>query len=106
MEPSTKGQKKDTSKPTPDLSKDGAGLCQMLLAHVTQNRLQNVLSKLPDVCTAKDCGRVCGLLSQDAMEDFKKDFGDSFDALGKKERKAIQKCFASDVMTLVRATLR
>eukprot|EP00529_Nitzschia_sp_RCC80_P016189 CAMPEP_0113501130 /NCGR_PEP_ID=MMETSP0014_2-20120614/32775_1 /TAXON_ID=2857 /ORGANISM="Nitzschia sp." /LENGTH=673 /DNA_ID=CAMNT_0000395667 /DNA_START=47 /DNA_END=2067 /DNA_ORIENTATION=- /assembly_acc=CAM_ASM_000159 len=89
-----------------DISDKGADLLRKLLAYATENRLQNVLSKMPETpTTAKDCGRLCGLLSQDALEDFKKDFGQAFEALDPKERKSIQKTFATRVKELVLAAL-
>ena len=89
-----------------ELSGKGVDLLEKLLAYPTENRLQNVLSKMPETPTSsKDCGRLCGLLSQDVLEDFKKDFGQEFQAMDPKERKYIQKSFPTSVKELVLTAL-
>ena len=89
-----------------ELSDKGVDLFEKLLVYATENRLQNVLSKIPETpLSSYDCGRLCGLLSKDALEDFKKDFGQEFQALDPKERKYIQKNFATSVKELVLTAL-
>ena len=85
------------------LSEQATELYLALVAHVTENRLHNVLSKIPDAgnLTKGDSGRLCGLLSRDALEDFKKDYGGALEELDPKERKAIQRSFGSEAMRLV-----
>merc|ERR1711953_978885 len=96
--------KKEKKKTQNKISTRGAELEDILIAHITENRLSNVMSKLSEPCTADDAGRVCKLLCQDAMEEFKKDFVEAYDELDPKEQKIIRKNFGTQAMSLVRGT--
>ena len=48
-------------------------LREAILTYVTENRLNNVLSKVGQV-TIKDFGKVMGMFSKDIVEDFSKDY--------------------------------
>jgi len=96
--------KADKAKPT-NLSRRGEILEDILLAHITENRLSNVLSKLSEECTINDAGRLCRLLCHDAMEEFKKDYIEAYDELDPKEQKIIRKNFGTRGISLVHEIL-
>lgn len=60
-------------------------------AFVTENRLNNVLSKTGPVNMTKEFGRMMGLLSKDALTDFMKEFGSRYGALDKSEQRVLNK---------------
>ena len=63
-----------------------------ILTYVTENRLNNVVSKIGEI-TFQDFGRVLGLFNKDIIEDFFKDYHHITDDLEKKELKAVTKSF-------------
>lgn len=64
-------------------------LNQLLIAeeYVTENRLNNVISKVGDVSFPNDAGKLIGLLSKDVLEDFLKEHSGSYAGLEKSEQK-------------------
>jgi Rnl2 family RNA ligase len=58
-------------------------------AFVTENRLNNVVSKIGHVSIPKDMGKLIGLLSKDAIEDFLKEYATPYAALEKNEQKVL-----------------
>jgi Rnl2 family RNA ligase len=82
-----------------------AELANILSCYITANRLSNVHSKLSEEYTAADYGRICGLLTQDALEEFNKDHAKAIASLTAKKQKLIRKGVRSKAITLVRATL-
>lgn len=83
------------------LSETGEKMKDMLIAHLTENRLRNVISKVGDV-TNKDFGKLMGLFTSDAIEDFDKDYPEEFNSLEDKEQKLIKKYFAGKASELIR----
>lgn len=72
--------------------------------YCTENRLNNVLSKIGNV-GIKDFGRVMGLYSKDVMEDFQKDHEAAFADLEKQEQKLVTKSLAARIAPLIRKRL-
>jgi Rnl2 family RNA ligase len=64
-------------------------LNQLLIAeeYVTENRLNNVISKIGEVSFPKDAGKLIGLLSKDILDDFLKEHSGSYAGLEKSEQK-------------------
>lgn len=58
---------------------------------INTNRLSNVISKIGEVDSQKDKGKLIGLFSKDVLEDFLKSFEDQYRSLEKSEMKAITK---------------
>lgn len=58
--------------------------------YATENRLNNVLSKMSEV-TIKDFGKIIGSFNRDIIEDFAKDYNAQFMLLEKKEQKLVTK---------------
>lgn len=69
--------------------------------YVTENRLNNVLSKLGEV-TQKDFGKILGLFNKDILQDFAKDYGKILKELDKKEQKLINKSASTNAAKLIR----
>lgn len=59
--------------------------------YVNENRLANVVSHIGEVHFPKDFGKVMGLFSKDALEDFLKEHRDEFASLEKSEQKTFNK---------------
>jgi Rnl2 family RNA ligase len=83
------------------LSELGEKMKDMLVAHLTENRLRNVISKVGNI-TQKDFGKLMGLFTSDAIEDFEKDYSEEFNTLEDKEQKLIKKYFAGKASELIR----
>lgn len=85
-------EKSKSSKPTKciELSKEANILLTELERFVNANRLANVMSKEHDL-DSNHIGKLIGLLSKDAFEDFMKDFETPFQSLEKVEQKRLTK---------------
>lgn len=79
-------------------------LQEAILTYVTENRLNNVMSKIGEV-TPKDFGRLLGMFSKDVVEDFEKDYRAVLDKLDKREVKQITKSFGKAAAELVKRKL-
>ncbi|MGI6290865.1 MAG: RNA ligase, Rnl2 family [Bacteroidales bacterium] len=72
------------------LSDDAQILCEEILKYITENRLENVISKIGTI-TPKDYGKLLGLYCKDTLEDFLKIHKTEYGQLEKYESKAINK---------------
>lgn len=79
-------------------------LKEAIQGYVTENRLNNVISKIGEV-TQKDLGKLLGMFSKDVVEDFLKDYHEITDQLEKKELKLVTKSFSQPAMDLVKQYL-
>ncbi|MDF1695574.1 MAG: RNA ligase family protein [Saprospiraceae bacterium] len=79
-------------------------LKEAILTYVTENRLQNVLSKEGEL-SPKDIGRILGLFNKDVVEDFLKDYSTAYDSLEKSEQKSIKKSISRHTVRLVKANI-
>lgn len=79
-------------------------LQEAILTYVTENRLNNVLSKIGEV-TQKDFGKVLGMFNKDVVEDFLKDYHEIMDELEKKEAKSVTKSYQKVAAELVRKNM-
>jgi len=59
--------------------------------YVTENRLNNTISKIGEVAFPKDAGRLIGLLSKDVQDDFLKEHSGIYASLEKSEQKILNK---------------
>jgi Rnl2 family RNA ligase len=89
-----------TIKKEDEISDQIIKLREAILTYVTENRLNNVLSKIGTV-SEKDAGKILGIYSKDVVEDFMKDFHHITDELEKKELKLITKSFSKRAFELV-----
>ena len=70
------------------LGNAAAGLQEILKSYLTTNRVQNVISKIGEV-SIKQLGEIMANFMPDALEDFTKDYGEVWHALGKNDRKRV-----------------
>lgn len=82
------------------LSDDAQILCEEIAKYISENRLQNVISKIGTV-TQKDYGKLLGLFCKDTLEDFLKSNRTEYEKLEKFESKAINKFLNSRAGNLV-----
>jgi Rnl2 family RNA ligase len=59
--------------------------------YVTENRLNNVTSKIGQISIPKDTGKLIGLLSKDILDDFLKEHSGQYSGLEKSEQKILNK---------------
>ncbi len=78
-----------------------AELQTIILEYVTENRLNNVTSKIGEV-SIRDFGKVLGMFNKDVVEDFLKDHQTEYDALSKKEMKMITKSFNKTAIEMIK----
>ena len=82
------------------MSDDAQILCEEIAKYISENRLQNVISKIGTV-TQKDYGKLLGLFCKDTLEDFLKSNRTEYEKLEKFESKAINKFLNSRAGNLV-----
>mgnify|MGYP001225681555 FL=1 len=82
------------------LSDDAQLLCEEITKFISENRLNNVVSKIGSV-SRNDFGRLLGLFCKDALDDFLKVHKNEYEQLEKFECKAINKFLNTQSVTLV-----
>lgn len=80
-------------------------LQEAIATYATENRLDNVLSKIGEVSIA-DFKQVLGLFSKDIVEDFTKDYQSVLADMDKKELKLVKKSLGRVVPLMVRRKLK
>lgn len=76
-------------------------LMDEILRMITQNRLNNVISKI-DIITSKDMGKLIGLLAGDVIEEYNKIHGkEKLKSIDKKNKKKVTKKLANECKILV-----
>jgi len=80
-------------------------LQEAILTYTTENRLNNVISKIGEV-SLNDFGKVIAMFSKDIVEDFNKDYHSFLKELEKKEIKLITKSFMKNATKMVRERLK
>ncbi len=84
-------ENKAVAKTAPDpLPEHIQNVVMEMSKYCTEQRLDNVLSKLGEV-SMKDFGNIMKLMNLDVLADFTKDFEDQFNALEKSEKKQVTK---------------
>lgn len=86
------------------LSEKDKETVKLLLGYVNENRLMNVQSKLGEF-TPKLTGKFIGLLSQDALTDFKTDHETDWLSVEKEQKKIMTKILNKEATTVVKHTL-
>ena len=88
-------EKKSIKKRTPKLfvepsySEQLNNLLPIAEQYITENRLNNVVSKIGHVSVPKDTGKLIGLFSKDILEDFLKEHSGEYATLEKSEQKIL-----------------
>ena len=101
---SEKAHRKSNAIKKVEFTEVGQKVFAELVTYNTENRLNNVISKLGEV-TIKQFGQVLGMMSQDILTDFEKDFPNQLSDLQKEERKQINKELNKEVTQLIRPIL-
>jgi Rnl2 family RNA ligase len=98
-------QAKNNKKKDSLLSENARDVVSLLCAHMTDNRLANVISKQQDQDTnnTSSFGLLCSLICQDALEDFNKDYSEELGTLDAKEQKFVKKTLGQTASQLVAA---
>lgn len=84
-----------------ELSDEVKHLQEKLLEYVTENRFINVISKIGQI-EQKDIGKVLSMYSNDAIEDFSKDYGNEFNALEKKDQKQVSRIISKYAVEMIK----
>ena len=85
-------------------SEDAQKLFDELCDLITENRLRNVISHIGcENLTDKSFGKLQGLFVKDAIEEFRKDFAEELDQIGKDEQKRMNKVVGQIAADLLRA---
>lgn len=87
-----------------EISVEVKQLQENILAYVTENRMNNVASKIGEI-TAKNMGKVLGMFAADVLEDFLKDHKQEFNQLDKKDQKLVTKFINKPAVELVKKRL-
>jgi len=75
----------------PSYSKSLNNLLSVVEQYVTENRLNNVVSKIGQISIPKDTGKLIGLFSKDILDDFLKEHSGEYAAIEKSEQKILNK---------------
>jgi Rnl2 family RNA ligase len=66
-------------------------LLLVVTEYVTENRLNNVVSKIGEISVPKDTGKLIGLFSKDVLEDFLKEHSGNYAGIEKSEQKLLNR---------------
>lgn len=75
----------------PTYSQEFNNILPIVEEYITENRLDNTISKIGHVTFPKDAGRLIGLFSKDALEDFLKEHSGIYVSLEKSEQKILNR---------------
>jgi Rnl2 family RNA ligase len=75
----------------PTYSEELNNLLPVVEQYVTENRLNNVASKIGHVSVPKDTGKLIGLFSKDILDDFLKEHSGEYAAIEKSEQKVLNR---------------
>ena len=71
-------------------------------AYVTENRLNNVISKIGQLSMPKEMGKLIGLFSKDILEDYLKEHASSYALLEKSEQKILNRHINKQATDLIK----
>lgn len=86
----------------PSYSDDLNNLLLIAEQYVTENRLNNVVSKIGHISVPKDTGKLIGLFSKDILEDFMKENSSNYNLLEKSEQKIVNKHINSSATSIIK----
>jgi len=75
----------------PSYSESLNNLLPVTEQYVTENRLNNVISKIGQISVPKDTGKLIGLFSKDILDDFLKEHSGKYAAIEKSEQKILNR---------------
>ncbi|MCL2131639.1 MAG: RNA ligase, Rnl2 family [Lentimicrobiaceae bacterium] len=99
-----KSRKKRDAKPfvPPSYSENLAELIDIAELYVTENRLNNVMSKIGQISLPKEVGKLLGLFSKDILEDFLKEHSGKYAVIEKVEQKILNRHVNSFAINLIK----
>jgi len=99
-----KARKKRESKPfvPPTYSELLIELLEIVEQYVTENRLNNVVSKIGQISLPKEVGMLMGLFSKDILEDFLKEHSGQYAAIEKIEQKIFNRHVSTMAVNLIK----
>ena len=86
----------------PSYSKALNNLLPVTEQYVTENRLNNVVSKIGQISVPKDTGKLIGLFSKDILDDFLKEHSGNYAAIEKSEQKILNRHINSLATELIK----
>ena len=86
----------------PTYSEELNNLLVVVEEYITENRLNNVISKIGEISIPKDFGRLIGLLSKDTLEDFEKEYSSDYALLEKSEQKILNRHINKQATELIK----
>lgn len=104
-------EKKSIKKRQPSLfveliySEELNQLLETIEGYVTENRLNNVISKIGQISIPKDTGKLIGLFSKDVLEDFLKEHTNSYALLEKSEQKILNQHISKLATSIIKKVL-
>ncbi len=78
---------------------------EMVYDYVTENRLNNVISKIGQVSIPKDTGKLIGLFSKDVLDDYLKEHSCNYTLLEKSEQKILNQHISKLATSLIKKVL-
>ena len=73
--------------------------------YITENRLNNVMSKIGQISIPKETGKLIGLFSKDILDDFLKEHSGEYAAIEKSEQKILNRHINMKATELIKKTL-
>lgn len=98
-------KRRKTPKSPLHISDEVSYLQDEILNYITQNRFNNLLSKIGPI-HKKDFSKLMGMFTKDIVEDFEKDFGKQMNELDKQEQKLVKKSISKPVSILINLALK
>ena len=95
-------KKRPTTKKELNYPKELTELLAVSEEYVTENRLNNVISKIGEVSLPRDFGKLIGLFSKDVLEDFLKEHSAKYVMLEKGEQKILNQHINKKVTGLIK----
>ena len=95
-------KKRQPNMEVPRYSKELTDLLPVTEEYVTENRLNNVLSKIGELSLPADLGKLIGLFSKDIQEDFLKEHSSKYVILEKNEQKILNKHINKQASDLIK----
>ena len=86
----------------PSYSQELNNLLPVVDQYVTENRLNNVVSKIGHVSVPKETGKLIGLFSKDILDDFLKEHSGLYAAIEKSEQKILNRHINSSATNLIK----
>jgi Rnl2 family RNA ligase len=86
----------------PSYSESLNQLLEVVEEYVTENRLNNVVSKIGQISVPKDTGKLIGLFSKDILDDFLKEHSGAYAGIEKSEQKVLNKHMNSLATSMIK----